>query len=889
MLVLRGDAGIGKSVLLDYVRLRATGCRVMRAVGVQSEMELPFAALHQLCAPLLDRLERAPAPQREALRTAFGLSAGPAPDRFLVGLAVLGLLSEAAEEQPLVWLIDDAQWLDRVSAQALAFAARRLLAEPVAVVFAARIPGAELAGLPELELEGLADADAQALLASVIGGPLDERVRDRIVHETGGNPLALTELPRGLTPAQVAGGFGLPHVLGLSGRIEDSFLRRLDELPADTRRLLLVAASDSVGDPALVWQAAELLGIDREAAEPAHAAGLLELGAAVWFRHPLVRSAVYRTASAEDRRAAHRALAQATDADVDPDRRAWHRAHATVVPDEDVADELERSAGRAQGRGGLAAAAAFLERAAQLTPDLERRAGRELDAAEAMLQAGAFDAAQGLLTAAAAGPLDEVGRARIELLSGRIAFAVDRGNDAPPLLLAAARRLEPLNLALARETYLDAFLAAAFADRLITRGDAREVAAAARGAPAPPPPVSPLDLLLDGLALLVSDDYAAAAPTLERALTGFLGDEVPREVALRWSLLVSHTAVVTWDYERWQAICAWQLQLFRDAGDLSMLPFALNARACSHVFAGELAPAAALIEEIDAVVEATGISAPSYGVIALTALQGREADTLRLVDANMEQLLARGEGMGVTLAQWALGMLYNGLGRYEDAVATAGQAIPEAEPLGVASWAGIELIEAAARTGQPELASEALAGFRERASGSDWALGVDARGRALLDDGDAAEDAYREALECLRRGGVAGLLARTHLVYGEWLRRRDRRVDAREQLRTAHKMLTDMGLVAFAERAAAELRASGETARRRTVETRGDLTARESQIARLARDGLSNPEIGTRLFISPRTVEYHLHKVFGKLGIASRAQLPSVLQGDVAVAGEIHA
>ena len=877
VLVLRGEPGVGKTALLDYVRERASGCRVLRAVGVQSEMELPFAALHQLCAPLMDRLDRLPAPQREALSTAFGLSRGVAPDRFFVGLAVLSLLSDAADEQPLVCLVDDAQWLDRVSAQTLAFATRRLLADPVAVMFAARVPLEELAGLRELVLRGLPDTDARALLASAIGGPLDERVRDRIVSETGGNPLALTELPRGLTPAQLAGGFGFPHVLGLSGRIEDSFLRRLDALPDDTRLLLLVGASEPVGDPALVWRAAEQLGIARSAAGPAEEAGLLEIGAAVRFRHPLVRSAVYRAAAAGERQAVHRALAEATDPEVDPDRRAWHRAHATAEPDEDVAHELEGSAGRALRRGGLAAAAAFLEQAAALTPDPARRAQRELDAAQAMLQAGAFDAAEGLLAAAEAGPLDDVGRARVELLLGRIAFAVQRGSEAPPLLLAAGKRLETLDVALARETYLDAFLAAVFADRLTAGGSPLEVAEAVRAAPAPPEPPGTLDLLVDGIALLVTEGYPAATPRLEAALRAFLADDLPRETALRYILLASHLAVVLWDYETWRAICVRQLELFRDSGELSMLPFALNGRACTHVWAGELVPAAQLIEEIETVTEATGISAPPYGVIALAALEGRDSETLQLVESNMAQLEGRGEGIGVTLAQWSLGMLYNGLGRYEEAAEAAAQATAGVQPLGVGSWARIELVEAAVRIGDLELATRAHEGFAERASGTDWALGVDARGRALLSEGDAADAAYREAIERLGRSGVAQMLARTHLVYGEWLRREHRRADAREQLRIAHEMLTDMGLAAFAERAARELRATGETARRRSIETRNDLTAREAQIARLACDGLSNPEIGTRLFISPRTVEYHLGKVFTKLEITSRSQLEHVL------------
>ena len=490
-LVVRGEPGVGKTALLEYVLERASGCRVARASGVQSEMELVFAGLHQLCAPMLDRLERLPGPQRDALGTAFGLARGVAPDRFLVGLAVLSLLSEVAEERPLVCLVDDAQWLDRASAQALAFVARRLLAESVALVFAARAPGEEreLRGLPELMVEGLGESDARALLGSVLPGPLDERVRDRIVAETRGNPLALLELPRGLTPAELAGGFGLPDAPALSGRIEESFRRQLAALPAATRRLLLVAAAEPVGEPVLLWHAAEQLGVGVEAAGPAAEAGLCEFGARVRFRHPLVRSAVYRAASPEDQRSAHGALAEATDPELDPDRRAWHHAQAAPGPDEEVAAELERSAGRAQARGGLAAAAAFLEQAALLTPGSARRTERALAAAQAKHQAGAPDAALELLATAEAGPLDELQRARVDLLRAQIAFAVRRGSDAPPLLLKAAKRLEPLDLTLARETYLEALSAAIFAGRLATGGGVLEAAEAARAAPpAPGPP-----------------------------------------------------------------------------------------------------------------------------------------------------------------------------------------------------------------------------------------------------------------------------------------------------------------------------------------------------------------------------------------------------------------
>jgi DNA-binding CsgD family transcriptional regulator len=888
VLVLRGEPGVGKTALLQYVVGQASGCRVARAVGVQSEMELAFAGLHQLCAPMLDRLERLPGPQRDALGTAFGLSAGTAPDRFLVGLAVLSLLSEVAEERPLVCLVDDAQWLDRASAQALAFVARRLLAESVALVFAARESGEkhELTGLPELVVEGLRDADARALLSSVISGPLDERVRDRIVAETRGNPLALLELPRGLTPAELAGGFGLPDALALSGRIEESFRRRLAPLPPDTRRLLLVAAAEPVGEPALVWRAAERLGIRSEAAAPATAAGLLEFGARVRFRHPLVRSAVYRAASPNERRGVHRALADATDPEVDPDRRAWHLAHATSGPDDEVAAELERSAGRAQARGGLAAAAAFLEQAAGLTRSPARRGERALAAAQAKHQAGAFDAALGLLATAEAGPLDEIQRARVDLLRGQIAFASNRGGDAAPLLLKAAKQLEPLDVTLARETYLDALSAAMFAGRLAPGPGVLEVAEAARAArragSSPQAPRAP-DLLLDGLALLITEGYPAGTPMLKRALSAFGSEDISREEGLRWLWLACRTALDLWDDESWYVLSTRQVQLARDAGALAVLPIALESHVGVHLHAGELAAAAALVEEVGAVTEATGSRLAPYGAMLLAAWRGRKAEFSELMEATTKEVVPRGEGMGLAVMRWASALLYNGLGEYEDALAAAQEA--SAYPHD-STWVLHELIEAAVRSGKVERAADVVQRLSEmtRASGTEWALGIEARSRALLSEGEAAESLHGEAIDWLGRTRVPVELARAHLLYGEWLRRERRRLDAREQLRTAHEMFTAMGMEAFARRAARELLATGETARRRSVETRGELTAQESQIARLARDGLSNPEIGARLFISPRTVEYHLGKVFGKLDISSRNQLDRVLSSDPSTA-----
>jgi DNA-binding CsgD family transcriptional regulator len=883
VLVLRGEAGIGKTALLDYTAERAEGCRVLRAVGVESEMELPFAGLHQLCAPLLDRLEWLPPPQREALGIAFGLSSGTRPDRFLVGLALLSLLSDAADQEPLLCLLDDAQWLDQSSAQVLAFVARRLQAEPIGLLFAERESGefGELGRLPELRLDGLSDADARDLLASVITVPLDDRVRERLVAETHGNPLALLELPHGLSPADLAGGFALTAALPLPSRIEESFRQRVERLPADSQGLLLVAAAEPTGDPTLLWRAADQLGVTPEAAGPAEAAGMITLGAPVTFRHPLLRSAIYRAASAEERRSVHRALAAATDPALDPDRRAWHLADATLAPDEDVASELERSAERARARGGLAAAAAFLERAARLTPEPARRAERDLTAAQTKHDAGAPDGALALLAAAEEGPLNELQHGRLERLRAQLAFALRRGSDAPPLLLSAAQGLEPLDAMLARETYLEAIAAAIFAGRLSSGPGVLEVAEAASAAPPAPEPPRTIDLLLDGLATRFTDGYAAGVPALRRALDAVSEDDGHTEDDIRWLWLACRIAPDLWEDEAWHELATRQLRLARDAGALTVLPLAATYRAGVHVHAGEFAAAAALIEEADAITAATGNAPLMYTSLVLAAWRGQEAQAVELIEASREDATRRGEGRAVTLAEYATAVLYSGLGRYQAALAAAQRAC-EHDDLGLFAWALIELVEAAARSREPELAADALEQLSERTrlSGTDWALGVEARSRALLSNGRAAEDFYLEATERLGRCRIRVHLARTQLLYGEWLRRENRRIDARETLRAAHEMFSAMGAEAFAERAARELLATGEKARKRTADTRGQLTAQETQIAELARDGHSNPEIGAQLFISPRTVEYHLHKVFTKLEIGSRNELQRVLPSE---------
>jgi DNA-binding CsgD family transcriptional regulator len=878
VLVVRGEAGIGKTALLEEMVEQASGCMVTRAAGVQADMELPFAGLQQLFGSMLGPLERLPGPQRDAVEVAFGLRSGPPPDRFEVGLAILGLLAEVTEQEPLVCVIDDAQWFDQASARTLAFVARRLMAESVALVFAVRDPADEqtFAGLPELIVGSLNDEDARAVLGLAIAGRVDERVVDRILAETRGNPLALLELPRGLSAAELAGGFGVSSTQPLSARLEQSFLGRVRSMPVHTQRFLLLAAAEPVGDPALMMRGAELVGLGVEAAAPAEAAGLIELAAQVRFQHPLVRSAIYRAAPLAARQAVHRALAEATDPQSDPDRRVWHRAQAALGADEDLAAELERSADRAQARGGLGAAAAFLERAAALTPDRARRGRRALAAAQAKYLAGSPQAAWTLLESAASAPMDALQIAMTQRLRGRIGLHVTRSGEGPPVLLDAARRLESLDPGLARETHLEALHAAAVAGRLGL--GMRAAATAARGAPAAPGAQHASDVLLDGLAVRFTDGIRAGAPILKRALAALLDGNGDYEDDMRWPWLACRVAADLFDDETWHRLASRYVLIARAAGALGVLPIALMHLSLMHVFEGELDTAAALVEEIDSIIDATGSRRISIPKLTLAACKGDEARASEVIDEARRDAIARGEGFVLTFGEHAYAVLHNALGHYETALDNAQRASAQDE-LDASVWSLPELVEAAARSGKPELAVDALERLRERTqvAGTEWALGVEARSCALLSDGALAEGLYREAIDRLGRCRVALDLARAHLLYGEWLRRRGRRVDAREQLRTAHARFTEMGAEAFAERTRRELLATGETARKRTIETRDELTPHEARIARMARDGASNQDIATELFVSRKTVEYHLHKVFAKLGISAREQLDYVL------------
>ncbi len=883
VLVIRGEAGIGKTALLRYAARQAAGFRVAQVAGVEAEMELPFSGIHQLCAPVLDRLDALPEPQQNALTVALGLASGDVPDRFLVGLAVLGLLSAAAEERPLLCLVEDAHWLDAASGLILGFVARRLQADSVAIVAAIREPSTrdDFDGLPELRLGGLAEQDARTLLMSAVPGRIDDRVRDRIVAETRGNPLALLDLPRSMSAAELAGGFELLPATDLPRHLEEQYHQRAGELPEATQRLLLLAAAEPLGDATLIWRTAQAVGIDRSSLAPAEDAQLVEIGARVRFRHPLVRSAVYRAAAPSARRDAHRALAETTDADTDPDRRAWHRAHAAVGVDEAVADELERSAERARSRGGAAAAAAFLARAAELTPDPAERGRRTLAAAQAKFDAAAADAALDLLATAELAPLDEFQRAWLERLRAEITFARTRGSDAPAPLLDAARRLEPLDTAMARETHLEAMAAAMFAGRHGDGPGLREVAEAAQAAPAAEQPRA-IDLLLDGLATRFTEGYSASLPPLRKALGEFrdVGEWTERDA--RWLGLGCRLAQDLWDDELWHVLATGGLRVARETGAVSVLPVAATYRAALHVQAGEFGAASSLIAEADAITQATGMAPFKYASLMMTAWRGNEAEGLEVMEAARLEGEARGEGMGLRALGCFTALLYNGCGRYGEAL-DAAQRGSEPDDVGMYGWSLVELIEAGVRSGATEASSAALESLSERtqASGTDWALGIEAGSRALLSDGPDAERLYREAADRLARTRGVVHLARARLLYGEWLRRENRRVDAREQLRAAHEMFGGIGAEGFAERARRELQATGETARKRSDDARAVLTPQEAHIARLAKDGLSNPEIGAQLFISPRTVQYHLRKVFQKLDLTSRNQLSRVPASDL--------
>jgi DNA-binding CsgD family transcriptional regulator len=885
-LVLRGEAGIGKTALLERAVSSASDFRVVRALGIESEMELGFAGLHQLVSPFLTQLDRLPTPQRDALASAFGLMAGRPPDRFQVGLATLTLLADAASEQPLLCIVDDTQWLDLESAEVIAFVARRLVADRIALLFAVREPAERrvpLNGLPDLHIGGLLAEDVRSLLATIVAFPLDRQVSERIINETDGNPLAVLELTAELTPRQLLGAALLPEPLPIGSRLQQRFLRQVGDLPEDTQTLLLLAAAEASGDPVVVWRAANQLGLERDAVAAAEAKRLIVVGPGIAFRHPLIRSAIYHGATPAERRRMHDALAAASDAITDPDRRAWHRSAAAVAPDEDVAAELSEAGERAQQRGGYASSAAFFGRAADLTPDRGRRAQRLLAAAQSSLMAGAPDRAQALLDQAMPELEDPLQHAVAQSLDGGVRFALGQGGQTPSILLEAARSMGSFDVALARQTLLGALEGAVYIHPATTGPVLKEIASEAMALPRRrETPPRPADFLLDGYAALIITGYPSGAPLLRQAIQHMANGELDATDGLRWLGLVSLAAQSLFDDAAVQTVATRWVRLAREHAALAILPIALSYLGGAQLAAGRLKECDALYEQSLEISAATGnpgiLGAAARGNAYLLAWRGKESDARAGAAAHLAYALERGQAGIVHFAQYALMILELGLGRYQAALENA-LPIYDDDPPAAGSWVLPNLVEAAARSGHHAAARDALHRLTERATagGSPLGLGLLARSRALLAAHTEAESLYRESLDQLGRSSAKPEQARSHLLFGEWLRRQGRRRDARDQLRTAHEMLASMGIEAFAERARVELLATGERARKRTVEAQVQLTPQERQIARLVRDGARNQEIAAQLFISPSTVQYHLVKVFRKLGVTSRTQLARIL------------
>jgi DNA-binding CsgD family transcriptional regulator len=875
-LLLTGEAGIGKSALLEHAARAADGVRITRASGSEFEREFPFAALHQVCVPLLGLLDAIPAPHRAALRVAFGLADGT-PDLLRIGLATLELATAAARERPLLVLVDDAQWLDPASARVLAFLARRLAADPIAKIIAARpamapagekpaagmparekpavgtsavgtpveaVP-AELDGLPVLAVAGISDDSARELLSARSPFPLDERVRERLVAEASGNPLALLELPR-------AGGFAPPATSSAPTLVEQGFQARLTDLSTDASLLLTAAAADPTGDPGLLWTAAAHLGVDVSRASPeAAATGLAEFATRIRFCHPLARSAVYRAAPADLLRTVHAALAAATDPVTAPDRRAWHRALASGGPDDDVADDLERCASRAQGRGGVAAAAVFLERAAALSLDPERRTARTLAAAQAHADAGHPDTASELLSTVDTGALDDRRHAEVDMLRGRIAFTRSDDDTGPALMVRAARRLAGTDPDRSRDCFLDAVEMGLFIGR--AGGLIGQIVTTVRAeAPAPTAPD-----VLDALMVLATEGHAAAEPLLRTVLDGLW---------IRRPALASMIAGELWDVPTLTTIAEWLVKTGRETGSPAALRLGLAQTVVGATLAGDLGRALAATAEEQAIAEATGGTPLLYHRLHLAAHRGRRDEMLALADA-----ATRGSGH-VTNLHWTLALLHNGLADHPAALAAARRTDAHGHHF-LSVPVLPELIEAAVRCDEHTLAAEALDDLTERAraSGTPSGLGVAASARALL---TGVEDHHREAVELLAESPLLLYRARAHLLYGEWLRRRNRRRDCLAHLRAAHDMFSRAGAEGFARRAAGELRATGERVSARPPGAAHEsLTMQEIAVARLVAAGATSKEVAIQLFISKRTVDAHLRTIFRKLGVTARAQL----------------
>jgi len=882
-LVIVGEPGIGKTRLLEYTAEAADGVRVVSIAGVESELRLGFAALHRMLVPFADRIGVLPVPQRDALGSAFGLAAGPPADRFLVGLGVLTLLAGVAAEQPLIWLVDDAQWLDRESLEVLGFVGRRLHADRIGLLFGTREASPELTaldGLPTRYLSGLEPAAARALLATTVSGSLNARVAARIVTETGGNPLALLELARQLTPDQLAGRSPLPQRMPVGRRLQGHFLRQVKMLPPATGSVLLLASAVSRDDPAVLWRAAALLDLGPGAADPAVAQNIISVHPRVAFRHPLIRSAVYEGARSGDRVRVHDALARIARQDGDLDQAAWHRAAATVVADEDVAADLERSAARAGQRGGYAARAAFLARAAELTPDTAKRAVRLFAAAQAHLAAGDAALAEASLDHAA--PWLPAGlHGAAQRLRASVAVFFSRHKDAPVLLLDTVAAVDPPDVPLIRELLFEAMQAALVARQHTTGTTPVDVAHAALQAPRDPAQVvTATGLLLDGFATRIAVGYPPAVPVLRAAVAALFTGEQPAPADLPATILGWFAADDLWDDGGRRAMLKRAEDLQRRHGALGALRITLAGLTTGEVWAGRPDQAEASYLEAAEISSSIGVPTPATtGVLLeLRAWQGREQESRALAEMTAQWGQQRGAAILEVFALMGLTVLELGLGRYAEALIW-GLRIYDDDPPGFGNRVLPEIVEAGARGGDHSAAHTALSRLADRAtaSGTPWALGMLARSRALLAHDADAETSYRAAIGHLTGTAVRTELARAHLLYGEWLRRQRRRNDARAQLRTACDMFDAMGAAAFARRTRAELLAAGDRPRQPAQRPGPDLTPQEMQVSDLAAAGASNAQIATHLFVTTSTVEYHLTKVFRKLGITSRRQLAAAL------------
>ena len=878
-IVLSGEAGIGKTALLEHIVAMAHDFRVARAVGIESEMQLGFAGLHQLVVPLLPQLDQLPAPQQNALGSAFGLISGPPPERFQVGLATLTLLAKAAAAKPLLCVIDDAHWLDVESAEILAFVARRLYADRVAMLFGMREGtgrDAAFAGIPELRVPALDSKDAQLLLGNVMAGRIGDELSRRLINETAGNPLAILELGPTINQSGPGGGALLDEPPPVGSRLQQHFLAMVHALPVETQTFLQLASVDSSTDPVVLWHAAKLLGVDRDAAAAAESERLIVVAPRVSFRHPLIRSAIYHGTPPAERRTMHAALADAIDPKVDPDRHAEHRALAAVQPDEEIALELLRAAERGKEKGAYDAWARYAYKAAELTPDRGARAIRFVDAAQALLSAGRADQAKAALNEALPALDDPLQRAIAESIDGAIRLSLSEGSDTTRILMDAATALSPLDVGRARDALLGALTAAILVEAMPAVFE--EIARLATVIP-PTDESSPSidDLLLDGSASLIAGNYAVGAPLLRRALQGLVRSAPDPQSMLRAFTLAAIDAYVLMDVAAIDSLTDAWIKVSRQRGALSSLQAALAFRSGAELYAGRLNEGEALIKQALDLSHAMGN--PGFlGAIwwegTLLAWRGNEADARAWVAAQVALGAGRIGTRGMNLARFSLIQLELGLGRYEAALDIA-LAARKADPTFNGARMLPYLVEAAVRVGNRGIAEAAVVKLGElaAASGAPLGLGFLARSRALLADDASAESLYEEAIAHLTLPGTGTELARSYLLYGEWLRRQGRRRDARDQLRTAYEMFTNMGMAAFAERARVELLATGERARRRQVETQSQLSPQESQIARLAAQGVRNQVIASQLFISDRTVEYHLAKVFRKVGVTSRTQL----------------